>query len=270
MMKQQLNTQWMQDVLSDDKSNVTEGPKLDWVQNGKGFKKNIKFKVVAPNNKENNIFSWIVGTHWNLGPDENKRIICTEHTTHLKNLGIECPICALKRKLLAAGFEEADLCKSGKFGPIPKFDPTITSNVKVVVLDSDSDNIWDNSHISILQQKGVYLTRWLIEKYMDNETPDFLAWDMSNVIRFSRASETAKWDREISFSTFSPTPEIKEKLLQENDQITLSDVWKAPTEEELSDMRTLAEEIFEEYMKAKQTLANPSEEAVITEMSSRF
>ena len=53
----------------------------------------------------------------------------------MKQLGIKCPVCEAKRKLLAQGFTEEDLSVQGKFGLIPVFNPKLTSNVKVVVFE---------------------------------------------------------------------------------------------------------------------------------------
>lgn len=265
----QINMEWMQSLLSDDKKEVQQKstlPSIDWVQNGKSFKRDIKFKLVAGNSKENNIFSTIVGQHWNLGPNKDQRIICPETTSHLKNLNIKCPVCEAKRRLLAMGFKEEELTTEGKYGPIPVFDPVLTSNVKAVVMSTDLKNDWDQAHISILQQKGTYLTRWLVEKYMDSETPDLLQWEDSNTIRFSRTTDNAKWEREVSFGKFSPAYDVISKLKEENEGLTLPEIWKAPSDEELLKMREIVENMIAEYKNARDAMNNPAANTITDSM----
>ena len=260
-MVKQINMEWMQSLLTDDKKDIQQKsnlPQIDWVQNGKSFKRDIKFKLLPGNSKENNIFSTIVGQHWNLGPNKDQHMICPETTSHLKNLGIKCPICEAKRRLLAMGFKEDELKVEGKFGPIPVFDPVLTSNIKAVIVSTDLKTDWDQEHVSILQQKGTYLTRWLVEKYMDNETPDLLQWEDSNTIRFSRTTDNGKWEREVSFGKFTPSVETIAKLKEENEGLTLSEIWKVPSDEELLKMKEVADNMVEEYKKAKETINNPS------------
>jgi len=259
----QINMEWMESLLKDDKQAKKDAAPaltpIDWVQNGKAFKREVKFKLLPGNSKENNIFSTIAAQHWNLGPNKDLHMICPEQTSHLKNLGIKCPICEAKRKLLAMGFKEDELKTEGKYGPIPVFDPVLTSNIKAVVLDTDLKKDWDQAHVSILQQKGTYLTRWLVEKYMDAETPDLLQWEASNTIRFYRSTDNGKWEREISFGQFMPSAEVVAKLKEENENLTLSDVWKAPSDEEMLKMRQVAEDMVNEYVNAKNAINNNTE-----------
>ncbi|MBO7078836.1 MAG: hypothetical protein J6W64_03395 [Bacilli bacterium] len=255
----QINMEWMQSLMN-DKENTTEKrqndlPSTDWVLNGKAFKREVKFKLLPGNSRENNIFATIAAQHWNLGPNKDQRIVCTEQTSHLKNLGIKCPVCEAKRKLLAMGFKEEDLKGEGKYGPVPLFDPTLTSNVKAVILDTDLKHDWDQAHVSILQQKGTFLTRWLVQKYMDAETPDLLEWDHSNLIRFSRTTDNGKWEREITFSQFTPQPDVIAKLKEENEALTLAEIWKAPSDEEMLKMKQIVDEMVEGFVRARQTVS---------------
>lgn len=256
----QLNLEWMQTLLNEktdkDFNNVSDLPKAEWVQNGKGFKKEAKFKVIGANSKENNIFVTIAATHWNLGPNKDQRFVCPEQTNHLKGQGRVCPVCEAKRKLLAMGFKEEDLTTQGKFGPLPIFDPTLTSNVKVVMLDSDTKKDWDKEHISILQQKGTFLARWLVEKYVDSETPDLLAWDASNAIRFSRPTENGKWDREVSFAQYTPSQEVIAKLREENEALTLPDLWRMPSDEEFLKIGQVVNDMKEGFIQARNTMTS--------------
>lgn len=253
-MTKEINLEWAQSLLNKDKKGsdfVSDLPQIDWVQNNKNFKRNLKFKVVPANSKENKIFSHIVATHWNLGPNKDKRFVCPEQTLHLKNLGIKCPVCEAKRRLLAKGFTEEQLSTQGKFGLIPVFDPTITSNVKVVVVDSDIKKDWDQAHISVLQQKGDFLSRWLVEKYSREDIPDFLQWNNSNLITFSRDTDNGKWEREFSFATFNPSEEVLAKLKEENEALVMPDLWKAPTDQEILEIKAIVEEMEKSYLDAR-------------------
>ena len=257
-MTKVINTEWMMSVLNESIARNgamnEELSKIDWVQNGKAFKCELKFKVIPANSKENNIFSYTVGTHWLNHNGQNKRFVCPEETNHLKNMGVKCPICEAKRRLLAKGFTEEELSVQGKFGLIPVFDPKITSNVKVVVLESDLRQDWDKQHVSILQQNGSFLTRWLVKQYADTETPDFLEWEKSNTVRFTRPTESGKWDRSISFATAEFTPETVAKLKEENEALYMPDLWKMPTDQEILDITTFVGEMEKDYLTAKETI----------------
>jgi len=260
-MVKQINNEWMHEVLNNrNDSNEYSGdlPAIDWIQNGKSYKKEIKFKLLPANSKENQVFSYVVGTHWlapdGLGEGKNRRFVCPEQTAHLKNLGIKCPVCEAKRRLLAKGYTEEQLSTQGKFGLIPLFDPTMTSNVKIVVMDTDLTHSWDKAHVSLLQQKGTFLTKWLVERYIDSDTPDFLMWENSNIIQFKRDSENGRWDRSISFATFNPTPEVLEHLKEENEALTLPDLWKQPTDQEVLEITQLMENAIKNFDAAKEAL----------------
>lgn len=254
----QINMEWMQSLLKEDqpkKEYKNDLPTIDWVQNGKAFKREVKFKLLPANSKENNIFAIISGQHFSLGANKDFHMVCPEQTSHLKALGVKCPICEAKRQLLAIGFTEDELKTEGKFGPVPVFDPTMRSSVKAVILGTDLKS-WDQAHVSVLQQNGTYLTRWLVEKYMDSETPDLLQWEASNAIRFSRTTDNGKWEREITFSQFVPTSEVLEKLRGENEALSLPDIWKMPSDEDLLKARQIAEEMKQSYIQAKQAMLN--------------
>ena len=256
-MTKELNMEWINELLKDNNKepNTPATSNIDWVQSNKKFKKNLKIKLLPANSSENNIFGWIVGTHWNLGPD-NKRFVCPEQTTHLKKLGIKCPVCEAKRRLRAMGFSEEDLSKQGKFGLIPIFDPTMTSNVKVVVIDSDMVSDWDQAHVSVLQQKGTFLVKWLVERYIDKDTPDLLQYEKSNIIRFSRETENGRWDRDISFATFEPSADVIAKLKEENEALIMPDLWKAPTDQEILEITDVVKQMEEDLKAAKRLMTN--------------
>jgi hypothetical protein len=254
-MVKEINSEWAQQVLKEDTMVKNEDSgKIDWVRNGTGFKKAFKFKVLPANSKENRIFSHISAMHWNLGPNKDKYFTCTEQTAHLKSKRIVCPICEAKRRLLREGFKEEELCTQGRFGPMPIFDPTITSNVKVVMLESDVIKDLDAAHISILQQKGSFLTKWLVEKYLDNDCPDFLQYEGSNVFKFTRPTENGKWEREMSFATFNPSEEVLQKLKEENEKLTMFDIWKAPSDAEILEAKDIADKMVEELLNTKRSI----------------
>lgn len=258
-MSKKINLEWMNELLNErsDRSDPANNlPRIDWIQNNKGFKKLFQFKVVAANSKENNIFSWVVGTHWLNQAIEGStvRFVCPEQTQHLRKLGVKCPVCEAKRRLLSMGFKEEELTTQGKFGPLPMFDPQITSSVKVVAIDSDTKSDWDKAHISILQQKGNFLTKWLAERYVDKDTPDLLEWERSNTIKFSRQSENGRWDREISFATFNPSLEVIEKLKEENEALTMPDLWKMPDDQQFMHVQQLMEQKITELKEAKNAI----------------
>ena len=252
-----INEEWVNEILKDkNMSKDEESNSIDWVQNNRGFKKELVFKAVPANSKENKIFSYVVATHWNLGPEKNKRFLCPEQTLHLKKLGIKCPICEAKRKLLSMGFKEEDLCTQGKFGPISVFDPNITSNAKVVVLQSDTVQNWDRAHISILQQKGSFLTTWFVQRSQDPDSPDFLAWENSNPFKFTRATENGKWERGFSFRNYNFSDEVLAKLKEENENLTLPDLWKAPSDADILAAQDMADKMVQEYLDARDAIAD--------------
>ena len=254
MSEKNVNLEWVQELLNTGAKKMDfsgELPEIDWVQNGKSFKKQLVFKLLPANSKENGVFSFIVGTHWLEIEGKNRRFVCPEQTMHLKKQGVRCPICEAKRKLLTQGFKEEELCKQGKYGPIPVFDPKLTSNVKVVVLSSDLKNDWDKKHVSLLQQNGSFLTRWMVEKYMDNDTPDLLNWEQSNAIKFNRTSDNGRFDRELTFQTFTPSEDVIAKLKEENEALTLPDLWKMPTDQEILEMRQAMQDMEKQYLNAR-------------------
>ena len=91
---------------------------------------------------------------------------------------------------------------------------------------------------------------------MDSETPDLLQWEDSNTIRFSRSTDNGKWEREVSFGKFSPSAETIAKLKEENEGMTLSEIWKAPSDEEMLKMKEIVDNMVAEYQNAKNAMNN--------------
>lgn len=260
-MVKEINEDWAKEILRGNNSmqsnNESEQKAVEFIRNNNGFKKELVFKAVPFNSKENKIFCHIVGTHWMTDSLGNSvRFVCPETTQHLKHQGVTCPICEAKRKLIAEGFKEEELCVQGKFGPVPVFDPKITSNLKVVVISSDTAAEWDKCHISVLQQNSELLTKWMVREYKSEDNPNFLAWDRSNVFYFTRPSENAKWERKLGFKTFEPTPEVIDKLKAENEELTMFDLWKMPSDEDFLKMAGILETMCDDYRKAKNTVVN--------------
>lgn len=257
----QLNTEWMSELSKFDKQSAPQKQEttsnIDWLTVNKAYKKNLTFKVMPANSKENNIFAWVVGTHWNLGP-ENMRFVCPEQTLHLRRNEIICPICEAKRKLKSMGFTDEELSTEGKFGPISVFDPKITSNIKVVALESDMQS-FDHKHISILQQNGSYTARWLAEKYDKPDIPDFLTLERSNTIKFSRERDNGKWEREINFSTCDFDPDTVAALREENEALTMFDLWKMPSDEEILKAKEIADNLVRSYLEARDSVKKAAE-----------
>lgn len=258
-MVKEINENWANEVLRGNhemQTNTETTKAVEFIRNNNGFKKELVFKAVAANSKENKIFCYTVGTHWLTDSNGNSvRFVCPEQTQHLKHQGITCPICEAKRKLLAEGFKEEDLCTQGKYGPIPVFDPKITSNMKVVILKSDT-NEWDKAHISVLQQNSDFLTKWMVRKYKNEDNPDFLAWDRSNIFTFKRQTDNGKWERELGFLTYDPTPEVINKLKEENEALIMPDLWKMPVDEDFLKVVEIVNAMSDEYRKAKNTFIN--------------
>ena len=257
-MVKEINEEWANEILKGNRAMQNKEEQnskaVEFVRNNNGFKKELRFKVVGANSKENKIFAHIVGTHWLTDEYGNfTRFVCPETTQHLKHQGIKCPVCEAKRKLLAEGFKEEDLCTQGKFGPMPVFDPKITSNVKVVVIESDVAK-WDQKHISVLQQNGDFLTRWMVREYKSEDNPNFLVWDRSNIFVFTRQSDNGKWERKVGLKVWEPTEDVINSLRQQNEELTMYDLWKMPTDEEFLQVATILEKTCDKYRTARGTL----------------
>lgn len=247
-MKESINLEWASQFQTQNKESSTQNNQqnVEWI-GSKDFKTMIKFKLLPANSKENRKpgGAVITGTHWNLGPQQDQRFLCPEHTFPEK--GAVCPVCQLKRDLLHQGFTEEELTRSGKFGPMPLFDATITSSVKVIVIDTDLKHDWDQSHISVLQMKGDYLIKWIVQQYMSPETEDFLDWNLGATIKFSRENEKSKWNRvilptSVEFNRWNPSNEVKEKIKVENEEFTLADLWKFPTDEQFLKIKQICDD----------------------------
>jgi len=258
-MVKEINENWANEILKGNhemgSNEETKNKPIEFVRSNNGFKRSIKFKVVATNSKENKIFCHIVGTHWLTDENGNSvRFVCPEKTQHLKHENVVCPICEAKRKLIKEGFKEEELCVQGKYGPIPVFDPRITSNLKVIVVESDAGIKWDKEHISILQQNGEFLTKWLVRQYQDPDNPNFLDWEHSHLFSFTRQSDNGRWERSFSHIAFTLSPEVIERLKKENEELTMFDLWKMPVDEDFLKVTEITNKLCENYRDAKNAL----------------
>lgn len=259
-MVKEINEDWANEILKGNREMQTnnEATKnaVEFIRNNNGFKRELVFKAVAANSKENKIFCHTIGTHWLTDENGNSvRFVCPEQSQHLKHEGVKCPVCEAKRKLLSEGFSEEDLCTQGKYGPVPVFDPKITANMKVVVIKSDT-NQWDMAHISVLQQNSDFLTKWVVRQYKNKDNPDFLDWERSNLFSFTRQSDNGKWERTLGFKTFEPTADVIERLKKENEELTMFDLWKMPVDEDFLKVSELVNKMSDDYRKAKNAVIN--------------
>ena len=142
------------------------------------------------------------------------------------------------------------------------FDPIITSNMKVVVISSDLKSDWDKSHVSVLQQKGPFLSKWLASTYSRQDIPDFLALESSNLLRFSRMQENSKWEREVTFNVQNFTPNVVEKLRKENEELTLNDLWKMPSDQDILEVKQIVTNMVRDYEEAKSKMTETSQQIV--------
>ena len=74
-----------------------------------------------------------------------------------------------------------------------------------------------------------------------------------------------KWDRNVSFSTAEFSPEVIAKLREENEALTLPDLWKMPTDQEFIEMSRIMDEMKNNYIAARDTMNGNSNSSVIDE-----
>lgn len=261
-MAKQINLDWAQQFMSNNFNNSEQDKHVEWI--GKDdYKKMIKFKILPANSQENDHLGGAVLTakHWSVGVNKDQSMLCVEKMFPDKH--VECPICKLRRELIKAGFTDEELCVAGKFGPTNLFEARQQSCIKVVVMDSDlKSGMWDQKHISVLQMNGNYLIKWLVDRYLDKDVADFLDVYNGNIIKFSRRDEFGKWDREILDSAikWEVSDEDKQKVLEENENLTLNELWKFPSDDEFLHMKQVCEEWKESLLKAKKDQSSTIED----------
>jgi len=220
---------------------------VEWV-NTKDYKRMIKFRIFPANSKEN---GWIggafsSGAHWLEYDGERIRYQCPEQTA--PNSGIVCPVCQMRRDLKKAGFTDEEMSRDGRFGPENIFAPRLSSTIKCVVIDTDQKHDWDKSHISLLQQNGKGLLNWLTDEYTNPEKPNFTDWTKGSIIKFSRDQDNGKWNREvlpdsIAFNLWNAPEEVVEKVKKENEEITTSELFRLPTDEQTIKVKEMLHKI---------------------------
>ena len=96
----------------------------------------------------------------------------------------------------------------------------------------------------------------MIRQYKNDDNPNFLAWDRSNIFSFTRQSDNGKWERDLGFKTFEPTPDVIELLKKENEELTMFDLWKMPVDEDFLKISEMVNKLADDYRKAKNTIIN--------------
>lgn len=241
-----------------------EKQEIEWVNGKNQYRRMIKFRLFPANSKENKKIGggFVSGTHWLESNGQSIRYQCPEKT--FPESGVVCPVCQMKRELMRQGFTEADLSKDGRFGPENIFNPRIANAVKCVVIETDLKKDWDKSHISILQQNGEAMLRWLVQKYVNPEIPNFTDWTKGAVIKFSRDTDTGKWDREVlpdsvPFNLWNAPAEVVEKVKQQNEEITIAELFRMPTDEQTAEVKIMLESIKAEIVAKKATETAPAQ-----------
>ena len=255
MTTKNINMDWASQYLKADE-NTDSSRHVDWVGK-KQFKKMLKFKVLPANAQENDKIGGAVvsAKHWNLGVNQDQSFLCVEKMFPEK--GVVCPVCQLKRDLIKMGIDPESLKRPGKFGPIDIFEPQVQSCVKVVVIDSDTlKDQWDKAHVSVLQMNSNYLVKWLVETYLDQDTPDFLNFENGNLIKFSRDQDNSKWERQVLDSSikWDVSPEVMEKVRKENEELVLSDLWKFPSDDEFLRIKGICEDMKNQILTSVNTI----------------
>lgn len=220
---------------------------IDWV-NTRDYKRMIKFRVFPANSKENKKIggAFSSGAHWLECNGEKVRYQCPEKT--FPESGVECPVCKMYRELKKAGYTEEELSKDGRFGPENIFRPRLSSTVKCVVIETDTRKDWDKGHISLLQQNGTALITWLVDEYINPEKPNFTDWTKGSIIKFSRDTDNGKWNREVlpdsvAFNLWNAPQDVVEKVQKENEEITTSELFHMPTDEQTLQVKAILENI---------------------------
>lgn len=227
---------------------VQEAQNIDWV-GSKQFKRLIKFRVFPANSKEDKRIGggFVSGVHW-LTDDTGKqvRFQCPEET--FPESGVVCPVCQMRRDLESVGYTQEELSVNGIYGPVSIFKPRKTSAIKCLVTETDLVHNWDQAHISILQQNGDYMLEWLVRELANREKPNFADWEKGAVIKFSRDTDNGKWNREVlpdsvDFNLWHPTPEVLQKVKAENEQITVSELYRMPTDNQITQIREVLSQV---------------------------
>lgn len=263
--KTELDIQWATDAgFVTSAKNASDSRQVEFLKKKEHYNLTLKFKVLPGNSQENGHLGALTARHWNIGPNnEIMSCLCVEKMFPDKH--IECPVCKLKRELLAAGFKPEDLTKPGAFGPVDIFAPQIQTNLKVVMIDSDgTSNKWDQSHVSVLTMNGDALIKWLVQSYLSEDVPNFLDIENGNLIKFSRDSEKSKWDKTIMDSAikWDHTPETLEKIKAENEALTLTDLWKFPSDEEFLKLQNVCAQWKDQFMASKKLVQEATTQAV--------
>lgn len=248
MLEKEFNEEQYKKYAKRNEYGNSQTPSVDWV-GSKQFKRLIKFRVFPANSKEDKRIGggFVSGVHW-IADDSGKqfRYQCPEET--FPESGVVCPVCQMRRELEAAGYTQEELSTNGIFGPVSIFKPRKMSAIKCLVTETDLVHNWDQAHISILQQNGDYMLEWLVRELANREKPNFADWERGAVIKFSRDTDNGKWNREVlpdsvDFNLWHPTPEILQKVKNENEQITVSELYRLPTDTQTMEIKEVLTQV---------------------------
>jgi hypothetical protein len=247
MPKIELDMSWAKSVMngSPAQANENSDKKYDWVNmTGAGT---YKFRILPPNSKSPGKFGMVVGKHYGLGSEGKDSCTCVE-ATYPEIEGLVCPVCEAIRRMKRDGIEEAK-----------KYEAGIYSYIKTIMLETPDAKELKRDKISIFRSKGNYNLNWIINKYMDPDSSDFLSPDNGAAIKFYREQKNGKWDRNVLDTSavgggkLNEDPEIQKRLLEENEEITLSDIFRRPTDEEMLKIKELAENLEKNLRAAADT-----------------
>ena len=80
------------------------------------------------------------------------------------------------------------------------------------------------------------------------EKPNFTDWTKGSIIKFSRDQDNGKWNREVlpdsvAFNLWNATPDVVEKVQKENEDITTSELFREPTDDQTLKVQQILESI---------------------------
>jgi len=237
MGKIELDLNWAKSVMKNSpvKNEENEDKKYNWVtMSGAGT---YKFRILPPNMKSPGKFGMIVGTHFGLGKDGKGSCRCVE-TTYPECEGIVCPVCEAIRRMERDGISDAK-----------KYEPTIHGYMKTLMLETPDGPCKEKDKITLFKTKTNYNLNWVINEYMSPDSSDFLSPTNGAVVKFSRDKKDGKWERKVldtgatGGGLLSEDEEIQKKLLADNEDIDLGEIFKRPNDEDMMKIKGYADEL---------------------------
>lgn len=237
MAKIELDLNWAKSVMKSSpvKNEEKEDKKYNWAtMSGAGT---FKFRILPPNMKSPGKFGMVVGTHYGLGKEGKDSCRCVE-ATYPECEGIICPVCEVIRRMERDGITDAK-----------KYESTIHSYIKTLMLETPDGPCKEKDKITLFKTKSNYNLNWIINEYMSPDSSDFLSPDNGAVVKFSREKKDGKWERKVldtgapGGGRLSDSDEIQKKLLADNEDIDLGEIFKRPDDQAMMKIRELAEEL---------------------------